>query len=261
MDNSFDEQMERYKKQMLHYYKIGKQRSPEPEAVPAAVYPSGVPETVTPEPAGDPPAPQAPVLSPEPEMFSQDLSPGTESVPQMPALEPEEDLRELEEITESDPALTPEPERPRTEGITFEEAGNGELAQYLKENPKIGFIKLQVSTARSAIPISGAKVTISRMIGSSPHVFATAVTDMDGLVAPIPLPAPDRSLSEQPENQGEPVPFATYDIRTEYPRHVPVENISVPVFDGIVSIQPVSLIPDTNGNPAPEEIYEQEPEL
>ena len=26
MDNSFDEQMERYKRQMLHFYKIGKQR-------------------------------------------------------------------------------------------------------------------------------------------------------------------------------------------------------------------------------------------
>lgn len=247
MDNSFDEQMERYKKQMLHFYKIGKQRSPEPEAVPAVASP--------PNSAPDPPAP--PAASEQPEAPVQRTEPVPQQMEQQEVLE-QEDLRDPEEIMEDLPR--PEPERPQIDGITFEEAGNEALEEYLRQNPKIGFLKMQVFTARGAIPVQGAQVTVSRRIGEGDHVFSSALTDRDGLIAPIPLPAPDRSLSEEPESQGEPVPFATYNIRTEYPGHITVENFNVPIFDGIVSIQPVSMTPDTNGNMAPDEIYEQEPE-
>ena len=247
MDNSFDEQMERYKKQMLHFYKIGKQRSPEPEAVPAVASP--------PNSAPDPPAP--PAASQQPEAPVQRTEPVPQPMEQQEVLE-QEDLRDPEEIMEDLPR--PQPERPQIDGITFEEAGNEALEEYLRQNPKIGFLKMQVFTARGAIPVQGAQVTVSRRIGEGDHVFSSALTDRDGLIAPIPLPAPDRSLSEEPESQGEPVPFATYNIRTEYPGHVTVENFNVPIFDGIVSIQPVSMTPETNGNMAPEEIYEQEPE-
>lgn len=253
MDNSFDEQMERYKRQMLHFYKIGKQRSPEPEAVPAvASPPSSAPDPPAPPAASEQPAnPPAQRTEPAP----QPIEP--QQMEQQETLE-QEDLRDPEEIMEDLPR--PEPERPQIDGITFEEAGNEALEEYLRQNPKIGFLKMQVFTARGAIPLQGAQVKISRRIGEQDHVFSSAITDRDGLIPPIPLPAPDRSLSEEPENQGEPVPFATYNIRTEYPGHVTVENFNVPIFDGIVSIQPVSMTPNTNGNMAPEEIYEQEPE-
>lgn len=105
-----------------------------------------------------------------------------------------------------------------------------------------GFIRVSVSTARGALPVRDARVLI---YGADPANDNTGVlyslqTDEDGRTEAAALPAPSRALSMQP---GSAIPFARYNITVHRDGYGSVQNIGVPVFDGIVSTQPVNLIP------------------
>lgn len=127
---------------------------------------------------------------------------------------------------------------------------------YGVSNPKKGYLKLQLTTARQALPVPNAKITISKTIGDETYSFVEVTTDEDGLTPLIALPAPDKALSEIPQSKK---PYASYDILIEHPKYRTVQLINVPVFDGITSIQPVEMFVKTKENTTPEKIVESEP--
>jgi hypothetical protein len=99
-----------------------------------------------------------------------------------------------------------------------------------------GFIIVSVRTARGAIPIEGAMVTIT----DKTEVISVEFTNSSGMTPRLMVKAPPRALSQVP---GSDHPYATYTIRTDKVGYHSVSNIDMIVYAGITSIQPVELIP------------------
>ena len=123
-----------------------------------------------------------------------------------------------------------------------------------------GYLIVQVTTARGAIPLEGATVDVRSFepeVGSDPatrgDVVASLVSGHDGNTVRIPLSAPPRSASETPGNGR---PYALYQIEVSLEGFFDQTYIGVPIFDGITAIQPVNMIPlpenGTTGIPRPE---------
>ena len=108
-------------------------------------------------------------------------------------------------------------------------------------NPATGFLKIFVTTAQKALPVQGARCIVSRTFGSEPYIFYTVSTNQDGATQPMPLPAPVRRLSEDPNENV--LPFASYDITVTKNGFLDVRLQDVAIFDGIISIQSIDLIP------------------
>ena len=107
-----------------------------------------------------------------------------------------------------------------------------------------GFLVVRVSTASGAIPLQGAQVEVrSYPADGTPgrgDVFLSAVTDRDGKTPPFSLPTPARSASQSP---GGARPFATYLVDVTREGYTRQSYVDVPVFDGILAVQPAILIP------------------
>lgn len=103
-----------------------------------------------------------------------------------------------------------------------------------------GTISAHVFTARAQIPVVAATVTVSRRLTGKKHTLvAVRITDENGEIAPIPIPAPQGST--QPD--GRPRPFTLLDIRVEHPDYQMEIVEDVQVFPGVQSRQEVQLIP------------------
>lgn len=99
-------------------------------------------------------------------------------------------------------------------------------------------LQVRVTAANQAIPIAGAVVTIFGTGNSTP--LSVQLTDISGLTEPVTLPATDPALTQQPEEN---LDLVTYDIHVTDPRYFAVRNSGVPLFGGIATVQPVTLIP------------------
>lgn len=103
-----------------------------------------------------------------------------------------------------------------------------------------GYIVVNVFTARGALPIEGALVTIIGDDKEGRGVYATVRTNKNGNTPKIPLPAPCVEKSLKPDNLK---PYATYIIEIDQDGYYSQSKISVSVFCGITSIQPAELSP------------------
>jgi len=110
-----------------------------------------------------------------------------------------------------------------------------------------GYLIVNVSTARGAIPLAGAAVTIMLDEPENSTVFSVLTTDTAGKTDRIELPAPDRTLSEKPGNSK---PYATYTLQIDKEGYYSVTNAGVPIFAGITAIQPVEMLPVAEYDPA-----------
>lgn len=110
----------------------------------------------------------------------------------------------------------------------------------MEQNPSVGYLIVNVSTARGAIPLAGASVTVMYEEPDNSSVFTVLTTDQSGKTARVELPAPDRALSEAP---GSVKPYATYTLSIDREGYYTVTNTGVPVFAGVTSIQPVEMLP------------------
>lgn len=112
-------------------------------------------------------------------------------------------------------------------------------------NPDNGFIKAQVFSGRFAIPINGAEVRISKTIDGETRVFHTATTDESGMTVALPVPTPAQSASLTPTGAR---PYQTYTLEVHKDGYRTVIKENLPVFPGVVSMQPVQLQPDLGSN-------------
>lgn len=103
-----------------------------------------------------------------------------------------------------------------------------------------GYLVVQVTTANTAIPLSGAAVHISRAEPDQSEVLYDLVSGADGRTERVSLSAPARSLSLSP---GGGKAYAAYSIEVTSPGYERAIYSQVPVFDGITAIQQANLIP------------------
>ena len=86
-------------------------------------------------------------------------------------------------------------------------------------------------------------------------LIGMVVTDENGTTPIVPLPAPPQSLSEAPDPAER--PYSEYNISVYKKGFYSIPRLTVPIFDTIKSIQPVSVIPlaefELNGAEIPNE--------
>lgn len=127
------------------------------------------------------------------------------------------------------------------EPIIYDENNYASYEEFEQANPQRGSISFRIYTARGALPVKGAVCTVSKKFGGERHVIFTQITDESGLTEEMPLPAPPRSLSQQPESSV--MPYALYDAEIKADGYSTVELTNIPVFDGVSSVQRVAMIP------------------
>lgn len=111
-------------------------------------------------------------------------------------------------------------------------------------NKSVGYMIVRVTTARGAIPLEGATVTVSDYYDESEpnrgNAIASFTTNSSGLTERFELPALPRELSMSPGNGKS---FLTYNIRVAKDGYYQQNYINAPVFEGITSIQSADMIP------------------
>lgn len=229
--NNFEEQIEKYRQELLEFSKnnpaIHIQPISEPESVEASAEYDDMPEAV--------------------ETITKNVEVDTEP------------KSEVETVNEKKTEINPEP-------IRLSQTEKSEIASYemydsyedfISKNGARGTLKVQV-TAGQTIPVSNAKVDVSVALKNSERNLVTEYTDIDGIVDNISLPAPPVALSLNEENTA--VPFSVYTIKISHPDYAPAEYQNAPIFESVKSIQPVTLVPLTeNGDEPGRAVYDEHP--
>lgn len=105
-----------------------------------------------------------------------------------------------------------------------------------------GFLRIRALTAGGALPVEDAVVLIMDYNDdeSGGALLYSLRTDEGGLTPTASLPAPPASMSQRPGNGR---PYSLYNVTVLKDGFYTVENVGVMVFDGVVAIQPVNLLP------------------
>ena len=129
-----------------------------------------------------------------------------------------------------------------------------------------GYLVVHVTTARGAIPLEGAAVSIRPNEDADTALRAdilyATTTNRDGNTERITLAAPPRENSMSPS---EVPPFSTYHLEVRREGYGVQSFFALPIFAGITAIQPVDLIPLAEDGttdplrPADERFYENSP--
>ncbi|MCQ2479326.1 MAG: hypothetical protein MJ120_01700 [Clostridia bacterium] len=114
--------------------------------------------------------------------------------------------------------------------------------EFIKGNPQNGSLKVQVFAADHAFPVPNARVVVVLELQNGTKEFFDGLTDINGIVDDIILPAPARESSQAPSDSPA-LPYSSYTTYVEHPDFVEARYTDVPVFAGIKSIQGVELIP------------------
>ena len=111
----------------------------------------------------------------------------------------------------------------------------------LQNSQNYGRLVIRVSAASGAVPVSGATVIIRSAQSDPPvTVLAALTTDESGLTEPILVVTPPISESLSPGGRQ---PFAEISTEVSASGYLTSSNINIPIYPGITSIQPVTLIP------------------
>ena len=111
----------------------------------------------------------------------------------------------------------------------------------LQNNQNYGRLVVRVSAASGAVPISGATVIIRSSANDLPvQTLVTLTTDESGLTDPVLILTPPLSESLTPGGKH---PFAEISTEVSASGYYTSSNLNVPIYPGITSIQPVTLIP------------------
>ena len=102
-----------------------------------------------------------------------------------------------------------------------------------------GTLRIQASTARGALPIVQAQVTVQAAIGGG--VVFEGQTDGDGVLSGIVLNTVSQENSQTPDD---PLPASVaYNITVRRTGYTSMSFLQVPIYEGVESIQPVQMQP------------------
>ena len=114
---------------------------------------------------------------------------------------------------------------------------SGTYDAFLRRNTALGKLKVQASRAQNALPTEGVRISVIGRFDDARVLFFDGITDADGLITNITLPAPPRGASLDAEN---PRRGALYQVFASHPGFEP-EIYEAEIFEGITSILPVTL--------------------
>ena len=117
----------------------------------------------------------------------------------------------------------------------------GEYADYqsfIAENSRVSKLKIQANRGQMAYPAPSVRVIISKRFADGEYVFFSGLTDENGIIDGIELPAPPRDNSLEFILPGK---AATYDLKTLGAQYEDTERV-IEIFDGIKTVQPLSLV-------------------
>ena len=112
---------------------------------------------------------------------------------------------------------------------------NNRYEDFLKENNRRGYLKIQAFSGRQSYPIEGVGVVVTRDFDDGQVLFFEGVTDQNGIIDGIELPAPPRENSLVFLN---PDKTAEYDVTAVFEGIEPQKS-RVQIYEGITSIQPI----------------------
>lgn len=105
-----------------------------------------------------------------------------------------------------------------------------------------GSLIVRAFVSRAQLPIRGATViTALAQPDSRYKLLSILLTDESGIAGPIPLPAPDKAESDNPNPDES--PFASYTLVVEHPDYQLAVFQNLQVFSGTETVQNVALIP------------------
>lgn len=177
---------------------------------------------------------------------------------------PDEQLGRRSFESQQQPVNSPEDVKPlvqtQHEGIkTYPpEPEYSTLDEFLKINPRQGTLRFRTYTARNALPVPGAAISVTKVIGGKRHIFYQLTTDSSGQTEIVTLPAPSSVYSQTATSGVQ--PYSLYDADINAPGYAPVSVRDLPIFEGILSVQRAALVP-LAGNDRREIITETEPDL
>lgn len=128
-----------------------------------------------------------------------------------------------------------------TDAVITPASSFADYNEFIANNPSQGVMRVQVFAADRSFPIPGAAVRIFVKLGDGDRDLFNGVTDADGIVDGIALPAPDSSASF--DENSTVAPYAIYSLRVNRQGYAPAAFDGIPVFDSVKSIQPVELVP------------------
>lgn len=105
-----------------------------------------------------------------------------------------------------------------------------------------GYLRVTVRTAGGAIPVQRAIVTVK---DENETLLAVFFTDESGNTPTLKVSAPPKENTESPNSGG--AAFFRYNIDTDKAGYKSVRNIGVPVYSGVTSVQPIELVPASEG--------------
>lgn len=116
-----------------------------------------------------------------------------------------------------------------------------EYKEFIKNNPSLGYLKIRAYAANQAIPISGIKIKVSKLIGNNDVIFFEGVTNQSGVVDKITLPAPiiDKSDLIQPSS-------TEYNISAISDSYNIKQIYTVNIYENLIVVQNISVVPDMN---------------
>lgn len=129
-----------------------------------------------------------------------------------------------------------------TVSVNDQEFFNSKIYQdFLRDNPKRGFLKIRAFSASQAIPVSGLKVVVSKIIGNNKVVFLEEYTNESGIIEKIELPTPTLNTNDLD------VPNSiSYDITATYLPDNASGIYKVNMYEDIYVIQNINVVPNMN---------------
>ena len=216
MSDSFAELVERYRRELAQYSRKGSVPAAPPVLEPEI--PSEIPTEPDVSPVFEPETtPEAPPESAAPPVFEPETTLDSPTEPTAPPVAEPDALQETE-LNDLSGAMLCHPDDTDTATLV-----------------------VQVFTARQAVPVPEADVSVYCGDGSGNVLIAFRTTDADGKTEPLLLSAPNRAFSETPEPPER--PYAVYRVRIDHPEYVSETLEEVQLFGGVESILPVELTP------------------
>ena len=111
-----------------------------------------------------------------------------------------------------------------------------------------GYLAVNVTTGRGLLPVAGAVVTVTSKQVLDQLVWARAITDSSGQIQPVPLPAPSKQLSQNPDTPQR-LTYGSYNVYVQARNMLPNLRENIQVFDGVTSIQNIELTMRSAGGP------------
>lgn len=127
----------------------------------------------------------------------------------------------------------------------MEEYFNSEKnADYLKNNPGSGLLRIQVYTANQAFPLEDVEVKVYKEIDGKRVIFFNGVTDSSGIIDNINLPT--KEVKKEVESASD-IMSTDYIIEAKYPKTGVAQDYIVSIYDDLKVIQPIKFASVSGG--------------